>query len=287
VRWTAPYGRDGRFKSLHEVTRHVIVNEFGGDEPSRAMLDALVAFQAALRFPPGAPLEPMGRLGVASSTPERRGESLFVRDCARCHVPSSGFTDGRAHDVGTGGTFDTPTLRGLGLSAPYLHDGRAPDLEAVIAHFEKTLSLEYDGQERRDLSAYLSAVGRTQAPVPRTLDSDVADVRAFIALLDYALNDEDDALAGLIAAMIRVEIGRIAERFPDAAPRDISAHDRLAGWSGLLSRIAADAGGGRFPEALRRRDDLLDRIGADLPNLRRLAPTSLYDRATLARALDR
>ena len=33
VRWTAPYGRDGRYASLRALTRNVIVHEFAGDEP--------------------------------------------------------------------------------------------------------------------------------------------------------------------------------------------------------------------------------------------------------------
>jgi hypothetical protein len=31
-------------------------------------------------------------------------------------------------DVGTGGSFQVPSLVGVGWRSPYLHDGRAPDL---------------------------------------------------------------------------------------------------------------------------------------------------------------
>ena len=33
--------------------------------------------------------------------------------------------------------FKTPTLRSVALRAPYLHDGSAADLEAVVKHYEK------------------------------------------------------------------------------------------------------------------------------------------------------
>lgn len=57
--------------------------------------------------------------------------------CARCHEPPL-LTDLKSHDVGTGtpadrtGTFDTPTLRELWRTAPYLHDGRARTLAEVL-----------------------------------------------------------------------------------------------------------------------------------------------------------
>lgn len=66
--------------------------------------------------------------------------------CADCHAGAA-FSDsesGIRHDVGTasagsgqrlGGAldgFDTPTLRGLWRSAPYLHDGSAPTLRDVL-----------------------------------------------------------------------------------------------------------------------------------------------------------
>jgi cytochrome c peroxidase len=63
-----------------------------------------------------------------------QGRAIFeVENCASCHVGSAG-TDLTVYDVGTGGTFDTPTLRWLWLSPPYLHDGRAQTLADVFQH---------------------------------------------------------------------------------------------------------------------------------------------------------
>ncbi|MGA2863221.1 MAG: cell surface protein [Verrucomicrobiota bacterium] len=71
----------------------------------------------------------------------RRGENLFKSPevgCANCHEPPL-FTDLRSYDVATQNPydkeardFDTPTLRELWRTAPYLHDGSAPTLRDVL-----------------------------------------------------------------------------------------------------------------------------------------------------------
>ena len=71
---------------------------------------------------------------AASVSPQlvERGAALFRDkniDCGRCHSGER-FTDGKVYDVGTGGSFLTPSLLGVGTRAPYLHDGCAPDLRA-------------------------------------------------------------------------------------------------------------------------------------------------------------
>lgn len=62
-----------------------------------------------------------------------RGAEIFnERGCTECHVGGVG-TNLQRYDVGTGGEFDTPSLRWLWLSAPYFHDGRAAVLADVFA----------------------------------------------------------------------------------------------------------------------------------------------------------
>lgn len=112
-----------------------------------AALDALAAYVATLdEVPPS----PYGRGGAAGGDAEAvsAGAALFVeRGCADCHGGGE-LTDsprGVRHDVGTARTasgqrlggpldgFDTPTLRGVWATAPYLHDGSAPTLaEALV-----------------------------------------------------------------------------------------------------------------------------------------------------------
>jgi DNA-binding beta-propeller fold protein YncE len=103
-----------------------------------------------------------------------RGLQIFERlECQSCHSGSD-FTDsaeGLLHDVGTitelsgnrlGDTlegFDTPTLRGIWETAPYLHDGSAPTLYDVLVEKNSeelhgaTLSLSEE--ELEDLVNYL------------------------------------------------------------------------------------------------------------------------------------
>lgn len=98
-------------------------------------LDLLVSYLAQL---PAPTLQPSGDAEIRA-----RGAEVFAEQgCATCHVGSVG-TDLQAYDVGTGGTFDTPSMRWLGLSAPYFHDGSAAMLYDVFA-LEGTHQLIYD-----------------------------------------------------------------------------------------------------------------------------------------------
>jgi len=162
-----PYGIDGRNASLRDFVRTVIVEEFAGPEPSAALLDALMAYIQDIDFLRNLSLGPAGRLTARASDAERRGEVLFVKpfphdptmSCATCHVPSSAFVDHRQHDVGSGGAFKTPTLLNTDFNAPYFHDGRFDTYDQVVAHFDRVFDLGLSPDERRDLIAYLTAVG--------------------------------------------------------------------------------------------------------------------------------
>jgi len=89
-------------------------------------LDLLVAYLLALPEP-GNPFA-----GQFPAEQLARGEEVFAElECASCHTPPV-YSNLQAADVGTGGTFDTPSLRWLWLSAPYFHDGRAATLEQVF-----------------------------------------------------------------------------------------------------------------------------------------------------------
>lgn len=158
---TGPLLRTGLFGGVTDYWR-VIIEEQGGDgaafrdDPTlRPLLEALqryVNFGIPLPVPP-------------TTDPARvaRGREIFHRPavgCATCHAGEA-FTDSalgtaaapRLHDVGTCNTdpawpdrphaapdgapreacrFDTPGLRGLADSAPYLHDGSAATLRAVL-----------------------------------------------------------------------------------------------------------------------------------------------------------
>ena len=107
-----------------------------------ADLDALAAYVGSLRT--------VGRSPHRESDGAFTSEALLGRDvfassgCGACHAGPT-FTNsslGVTHDVGTllptsgpQTALDTPTLRGLWMTAPYLHDGRAATLQsATVAH---------------------------------------------------------------------------------------------------------------------------------------------------------
>ena len=130
-----------------------------------AALDDLAAYVASLNdFPDSPHRSADGTLTAAG----RAGRAVFERRaCGRCHA-GPGFTDDRTHDVGThtsasglgrGASLDgmglnTPTLKGLWFSAPYLHHGGAATLAEVLEnpiHMGGALTT----RERADLEAYL------------------------------------------------------------------------------------------------------------------------------------
>ena len=105
---------------------------------------------------------------IASSLTPRGHAGKLVFDskrCAGCHSGTD-FTDDRVHDVGTIGAssgqgsgttlagINTPTLEGLWLSAPYLHNGSLATLAEVLADVTHMRS-ELTAPSKADLEAYL------------------------------------------------------------------------------------------------------------------------------------
>lgn len=181
LRFTAPYGRDGRFESLREFARNVIVNEFGGSEPTPFMLDALVAYMFEFDWQPNSLLNKDGTLNENTSEAARRGELLFNtpfatmggRACSSCHLPSSNFLDRQRHDIGSDhssepfaldGFFDTPTLLNSVYTAPYFHDGALATLGEVVKWFDESYTLGLSDTDQTDLTEYLIAVGSADTP---------------------------------------------------------------------------------------------------------------------------
>ncbi len=131
-------------------------------------LDDLAAFLRSLALPGNPNLLPGGTL----SAPAKRGQAIFFgadTGCATCHPPPL-YTDRLRHDVGTGGgaderrgsSFDTPSLRGVYKTAPYLHDGRGATLAEIFsqhnpsdAHGHTAL---FTGAQLADLTAFLESL---------------------------------------------------------------------------------------------------------------------------------
>jgi len=126
-------------------------------------LDCLAAFIDSLAVPP--------RTHTLAPA-EQRGKAIFESSstgCATCH-PAPLYTDLQAHDVGTadaygewfGPLIDTPTLRFLYDSAPYLHDGSVATMRDVLTTAnpddEHGVTSHLTEQEIEDLVAFLLAL---------------------------------------------------------------------------------------------------------------------------------
>jgi len=71
--------------------------------------------------------------GKLSEAAERGRKVFETARCAYCHSGEY-FTSLRQHHVGTSSMpLDTPTLREVWRTAPYLHDGRAPTLRSIFS----------------------------------------------------------------------------------------------------------------------------------------------------------
>lgn len=89
-----------------------------------------------------------------------RGRVAFERSgCDECHAGAA-FVDGLPHRI-LDLEADTPTLRGIGATAPYFHDGSAADLEAILVRTDVGVMGDTSGlsrAEKDDLIAYLKSL---------------------------------------------------------------------------------------------------------------------------------
>jgi mono/diheme cytochrome c family protein len=119
---TAPFHWSGDLHSLGALISDVYVTRMGGAPLDAAMEGALSHWLGSL---PQIPVEPGDAARVAG------GRALFESaqvGCATCHAGESLRSDG-LFDVGTGGSFEVPSLRGLSLRLPLMHSGCADTLE--------------------------------------------------------------------------------------------------------------------------------------------------------------
>jgi len=136
-------------------------------------LPALLDYQLSLRAPEPPP-------GSFDKEAAKRGKHVFRTEagCATCHQGST-FTDVLSgptrtvpflHDpaeVGMDpayaartatGKYRTTPLRGLWQHAPYFHDGSAPDLQAVVNHYNQLFGLNLTDAQKADLVEYLKSL---------------------------------------------------------------------------------------------------------------------------------
>jgi cytochrome c peroxidase len=185
--------------------------ELGGPPSGDRVVKALAAFVRTIH----AGDTPFDRLsGSARETSEAgKGFKVFsdVASCTNCHLPPV-FSDTLFHNVGIGydkekpdlgrggilqaaaqkggkpltpeeqklmGAFKTPTLRGVALSGPYFHDGRAATLEEAVDTMlkggikndhldtEKLQPKTLTAEQRKQLLAFLNSLTPVQKTHPR------------------------------------------------------------------------------------------------------------------------
>jgi cytochrome c peroxidase len=262
----APYGHDGRFATLRDFVHNVVVNEFAGAEPSDEILDALVAYVEDVSFLPNPKLGPDGRLTGAASAAAHRGEAVFNRpfphdaamSCASCHQPSADFVDHKVHDVGTGGAFKTATLRNADFSSPYFHDGRYDTYGQVIEHFDRHFDLGLTADDKRDLLAYLDAVGDAAKPISRNSVQAALDEIAHLgSVLDTAIPAHNKAIIALTVDVVGNEWRELGEFFPGRGDTSVAgglserlrARDATRGMALSLREIAMAVATGDYDTA--------------------------------------
>lgn len=119
---TAPFHWAGDEANISALSHDVFSERMGGADLSEAQIDVLGKWIDRI------PLIPTPQtVDVAAA---QRGQAVFAKaDCTSCHNGEH-FTNNENKDVGTGGLFQVPSLRGVGARAPYMHDGCAPSLMA-------------------------------------------------------------------------------------------------------------------------------------------------------------
>jgi cytochrome c peroxidase len=176
---TPPYGWTGGEPELGEFVVGTIESHFTGGHrqptaKTAAQVAALVAYLGALE-PPVSPFD-QGTLSAAA----RRGEELFQGKggCIDCHagplltdtalhatlapeVDPGEDDPGAARSGPLAGAFDTPHLRDVRNTAPYMHNGSLKTLREVVEFYDRRSSvapLRLTEPEIDDLVAYLEAL---------------------------------------------------------------------------------------------------------------------------------
>jgi cytochrome c peroxidase len=171
------------------------------------MVKAIAAFERTLIYG-NSPFDRyvFGGDHSALSAREKHGMQLFFSPragCGSCHsglnfsgnwrdaqgdtgkpaFADNGLTDARARADGgaanepAGRAMRVPTLRNIALTAPYMHDGRFPTLDAVLDHYARTAqqhqgdarlqTFDLSSEERADVIAFLHTLTDSDLAGPR------------------------------------------------------------------------------------------------------------------------
>ncbi|RKH49096.1 hypothetical protein D7X96_11340 [Corallococcus interemptor] len=167
---TAPFHWSGEFSALGDFMSATVKDRMGGQELNEDTVAKLGAFIDAIPAPDNA------FRGEPLTESQARGAALFTQaKCDTCHTGAA-LTDNRNVDVGTfvrtgelqdavaviKAGLNTPSLLGVGRTAPYLHDGSAPTLKARLMNGRESnqhgMTAQLSDADMDDLVAYLETL---------------------------------------------------------------------------------------------------------------------------------
>jgi hypothetical protein len=167
-----PHGWHGKSPDLEDRLRvGFALHRWGGSSSTQwiVAMDRPKAIAAFVRQG----LVPPPRAEVPLTSEEERGKAIFQDGkvgCAACHVPATDFTDQslvalprpqrKGFDFEADQVFKTPSLRYVGGTAPYFHDGAAATLDDVILKNNDAMghTSHLSTAERSALIAYLKTL---------------------------------------------------------------------------------------------------------------------------------
>jgi cytochrome c peroxidase len=141
-------------KDVDQLADEVMTGRMAGPQLETDQKGALQGWLFALPAPPEA---------TGDAAAQARGKILFESanvGCASCHSGPR-FTSSATVDVGTGGAFQVPSLVGVRMRAPFLHDGCATTLKDRFGACGGTKHGNTNGLTPNDISdliAYLETL---------------------------------------------------------------------------------------------------------------------------------
>lgn len=144
---TAPLHWDGQITDMPHIAREVFTGRMGGPQLSTNQTSALAGWVDQVPLLPAT--------AAADAKQVSRGRQLFFDaevGCATCHSGPH-YTNNLTVEVGTGGSFQVPSLLGVAYRAPFMHNGCSMTLEG---RFDVSC-----GGDRHGSTATLSAADRS------------------------------------------------------------------------------------------------------------------------------
>ncbi len=151
---TEPFHWNGDMTDFLTLAHHVFNERMLGPSLQDDYVAALAKWIDAIPPSKSGPL--------ANSVAAERGRAVFNSAdaaCATCHAGTK-LTNNITVDVGTGGAFQVPSLRGVAWRAPFMHDGCAKTLADRFdaCGGSKHGHVPLDGTTRADLIVYLETL---------------------------------------------------------------------------------------------------------------------------------